>query len=131
MTTTRTCGYVLANGEVCEGPALRDSNLCYWHHKARYRRLHHGRKAGSLKKSVKTGIVLPLLEDGNAIQIGLQEIMHALLDGRLDSKRAGLLLYALQVATTNLCRLRPKPWENSDRIASIGSDQLGNDELDH
>ena len=131
MAATRTCGHVLANGELCAGPALRDSNLCYWHHKARYRRQHRGRGAGTLKKSAKTGIVLPLLEDGNAIQVGLQEVMHALLDGRLDSKRAGLLLYGLQVATCNLARLRPKPWESSHRIGSIGTDQLGSDELNN
>lgn len=130
MSSTRTCAHVLANGKICQGPALRDSNLCYWHHKARHRRRHCERISGPAGGSASPGIVLPVLEDGNAIQVSLQEVLHALLDGRLDSRRAGLLLYGLQVATSNLRRLDIKPWHSEEQIASIGDDEeLGNDEL--
>jgi hypothetical protein len=120
----------LANGKICEGPALRDSNLCYWHHKARHRRRHRERIGRRVKRSAKTDIVFPLLEDGNSIQIGLQEVLHALLDGRIDTRRAGLLLYGLQVATSNLHRLNTSPSRHFAQIVSIGGgEELGNDEV--
>ncbi len=123
MSSSRTCGHVRANGKLCEGPALRDSNLCYWHHKARQRRRH--------RHDARGPVVLPLLEDGNAIQVSVQEVLHALLDGRLDNRKAGLLLYGLQVATSNLHRLEANPSPYYDQITSIGDEEeLDNDELD-
>lgn len=126
----RNCGQVLANGEICRSPALRDSNLCYWHHKARSRRLRRRVPRKSDAPAV-AGVVLPLLEDANAVQIGLQEVLHALLDGRIEDRRAGLLLYGLQVATSNLLRLETRPSACADHIASIGRDDgQANDEID-
>ena len=45
---------------------------------------------------------LPPLEDANSIQIALMQVIDAILHNRLDSKRAGLVLYALQTASSNL-----------------------------
>jgi hypothetical protein len=45
---------------------------------------------------------LPPLEDVNSIQIALMQVIDAILHNRLDSKRAGLVLYALQTASSNL-----------------------------
>ena len=45
---------------------------------------------------------LPPFEDANSIQIALMQVVDALLDNRIDSKRAGLVLYALQTASSNL-----------------------------
>ncbi len=50
------------------------------------------------------------------------EIMHAILDRRIDAKRAGLLLYSLQLASSNLHNLQPMPLESEPLIVSIGSD---------
>jgi hypothetical protein len=47
-------------------------------------------------------IQLPLLEDAESIQIAIQEVVDAITQDRIDSKRAGLLLYALQTASANL-----------------------------
>jgi hypothetical protein len=45
---------------------------------------------------------LPLLEDANSIQRGLGKVCEHLLHRRLDPKKAGVLLYAMQLASTNL-----------------------------
>ena len=46
--------------------------------------------------------VLPLLEDANSIQMAIQQVAEAVLEERIDNKRAGLLLFALQTAACNL-----------------------------
>ncbi len=117
----------MVSGDVCGSPALTDSNLCYWHHKARARRRHRDKIAGPVSNP---GIVLPTLEDAASIQIGIQEIAHAILDRRLDDKRAGLLLYAMQLASNNVHHLDPPSVDGS--IACIGDDvdAIEEDEVD-
>jgi hypothetical protein len=44
---------------------------------------------------------LPPIEDTASIQLALIEVLQALAANRLDTKRAGLLLYGLQVASAN------------------------------
>lgn len=48
-----------------------------------------------------TSLDLPPLEDAASIQLALIEVAQALAANRIDTKRAGLLLYALQVAAAN------------------------------
>ena len=45
---------------------------------------------------------LPALEDANAIQIGLMRIQKALIEDTISTKKAGLLLYSMQLALTNV-----------------------------
>jgi hypothetical protein len=45
---------------------------------------------------------LPTLEDANSIQMALMQVMEALLRDQIDNKLAGLLLYGLQIASSNL-----------------------------
>ena len=101
---------------------MHDSSYCYWHHKARARRRRSERIGGPISMEANTGLDLPLLEDANAIQVAIQEIMQAILDRRIDAKRAGLLLYSLQLASTNLRNMQPHPFESEPRIASLGAD---------
>lgn len=125
------CDHIKTNGAVCGAQRLRGCNFCYWHHKARVRlRKHPGRPSQEA-----TGIVLPLLEDANSIQIALQQITQAVLDGRLDNKRAGLILYSLQLALTNVHRLEPDPSESIDNdtvLVELDSEELSgfNDAFD-
>ena len=51
----------------------------------------------------------PVLEDANSIQVGLMHVMRLLVSGEMDSKTAGLLLYALQTASFNLRRTNFEP----------------------
>jgi hypothetical protein len=44
---------------------------------------------------------LPPIEDSASIQLALIEVAQALAANRIEPRRAGLLLYALQVASTN------------------------------
>jgi hypothetical protein len=117
----RNCHHVLTNGEVCNAIPMRDSNFCYWHHKARARRRRYERIGGPISMEANSGVELPFLEDANAIQVTIQEVMQSILDRRIDSKRAGLLLYSLQLASSNIRNLTPLP-ADSAQIAQIGGD---------
>jgi hypothetical protein len=45
-----------------------------------------------------------MLEDRSAVQIVLTEVLRALAANQIDTKRAGLLLYGLQIAASNCNR---------------------------
>jgi hypothetical protein len=129
----KSCAHVLTNGQVCNAIPMRDSKFCYWHHKSRARQRRHERIGGPVTMEANSGVELPLLEDANAIQ----EIMQAILDRRIDSKRAGLLLYSLQLAGANIRNLKALPSDHAEQIASIGdedeevfNDMVGTDDRD-
>jgi hypothetical protein len=119
----RECAHVLTNGEVCQAIAMRDSQFCYWHRKARIRKRLQEHIGGPIGQAANSGVELPLLEDPNAIQLSIQEIMQAILDRRIDSKSAGLLLYSLPLASSNVRNLTPLPGDDNSRIATLGNDR--------
>ena len=51
-------------------------------------------------------LALPVLEDAHSIQVAITQIMGLIISGDLDSKKAGHLLYALQIASSNLRHMR-------------------------
>ena len=93
MTKPAQCEHVKVNGVRCGSPALRTRRLCYFHFMSRVPRIE----------------LVPILEDGNAIQAGVLQIIHGMLAGRLDTKRAALALYGLQIAASNLPRVQTEP----------------------
>lgn len=89
------CRFVKPNGLKCGSPALRGSPFCYFHARNRVyvpRRLHTGEKVFEVPPLVTTA----------GIHEALNAIFQALACGNIDSKRAGSLLYALQIAQKNL-----------------------------
>ena len=90
------CRHIKTNGMRCQSPALRESAYCYFHS-----RIHTLAKA---KTSVWDNLKLPLLEDSASIQVAISQIVDASLSSRLDARRTGLLLYALQIASQNIDR---------------------------
>lgn len=89
------CQHIKTNGLQCGSPALREKRFCYFHQ--RTRELHHLRK-----KRPEMKLYIPLLEDANAVQIAIQQVTEAIVEERIDTKRAGLLLFAFQTAACNL-----------------------------
>jgi hypothetical protein len=87
----KECRHIKPDGAKCEAPALKDMPYCYYHD-----RLH--RSGSRQKSSPKGGIELQPLEDRSSIQLAISRVICALADGRLDTARAGQLLYGFQVA---------------------------------
>ncbi len=91
------CQHVKVNGTQCGSPALHSRRLCFFHNNVR------GARAKILADtSAPRMFDLPLLEDANAVQMALMKVIQMLGSGRMDHRTAGLMLYALQTATSNL-----------------------------
>jgi len=91
----------MPNGEFCGSLALHGREYCYWHLTC------VGRRAKADKQEVTLDYVvapfdLPPLEDANSIQIAIMQVMDALVRHRIGPKISGQLLYALQMAISNL-----------------------------
>jgi len=94
------CQHIKKDGSQCGSPALRNQQFCYFHDRCR----PLIQDASGSAKFPPAPFFLPLLEDANSIQRGLSKVCEHLLHRRLDPKKAGVLLYAMQLATTNLGR---------------------------
>jgi hypothetical protein len=121
----RQCEHVKSNGEFCGSPALRGRNYCYFHLTLIGRRLraerHYERAQATSQATSDNAVVrldLPPLEDPNSIQVALMQVVDALLANRIDSKRAGLVLYALQTASSNLAHGANFAPANATTVAS-------------
>ncbi len=60
---------------------------------------------------------LPLLEDSASIQVAISKITAAFLSSRIDARRTGLLLYAVQIASQNIDRDSDR--ENSEIVHTM------------
>lgn len=92
------CQQIKKDGSQCGSPALRNQQFCYFHDRCR----PLIQDASGSAKFPPAPFFLPLLEDANSIQRGLGKVCEHLLHRRLDPKKAGILLYAMQLASTNL-----------------------------
>lgn len=92
------CQHIKKNGSQCGSPALRDRQFCYFHDRCR----PLIQNVNGSARFPPAPFFLPLLEDANSIQQALGKICQHLLHRGLDPKKAGQLLYALQIASTNL-----------------------------
>jgi hypothetical protein len=100
MNDIPRCQHVKVNGIQCGSPALRRKRFCYFHEN--YRQT----QARLLEDESKNRISnFPLLEDANSIQVAVMHVIHLLGSGKMDTKVAGLMLYALQTASANMKRV--------------------------
>lgn len=75
----------------------------------------------------KQQFVCPVLEDANAIQMALMQVIQMLSFGQLDHKTAGLMLYGLQLATSNLPRTQFEVKEPLDATMEAELDRLSSE----
>lgn len=115
----KECRHILPSGVKCKAPALRDKCFCYYHWRLR----PAGRTKGRPRKSLPP----PSIEDPQGIQIALTQILAALGSPSFESKRAGLYLYGLQIATQLAARASvPVP---GDVVRSVSDDAAGSEIL--
>jgi hypothetical protein len=98
--------HLKVNGTQCGSPALRRNHFCYFH--KRWQETRIVLNANRARRG-RAALDLPVLEDANSIQVSLMQVMRLILSGQLDPKTAGLLLYALQTASSNLGRTNFEP----------------------
>src|SRR5579871_3823704 len=82
------CQWVRQDGTSCGSPQMKRHIYCFAHMQ--------------MAEARTLMLMLPVAEDANAIQIGLMQIQKALIEDRISMKKAGLLLYSMQLALTNV-----------------------------
>ena len=86
--TAPRCEKVREDGTVCGCPQMRGYRYCYAHER--------------MLQTQSQKLDLPAQEDGNGIQMAIMRVQKALIDDEISEKKAGLLLYSLQMASSNL-----------------------------
>jgi hypothetical protein len=85
------CRWVRQDGTGCGSPQMKRHIYCFAHKQ--------------LAEAQALALLLPALEDANAIQVGIMRIQKALIEGTISTKQAGLLLYSMQLALQNVGRV--------------------------
>jgi hypothetical protein len=91
------CQHIKVNGTQCGSPSLRSRRYCFFHDRIRREQVKIAADASAQRR-----FALPLLEDANSVQVALMKVIQMLASGAVDHKTAGLILYALQTASSNL-----------------------------
>jgi hypothetical protein len=84
------CCWIKEDGTGCGSPKMRTNDYCYAHMQ--------------MYEAMPKKLRLPAAEDANGIQMAIMEVQRALIDDEISEKKAGLLLYSLQIAAANLDR---------------------------
>jgi hypothetical protein len=82
------CGWVREDGTVCKSPRMKNDIDCYAH--------------CQMRQATAENLWLPALTDANAIQMAVMLVQRALIDDEISEKKAGLLLYSIQIAAANV-----------------------------
>jgi hypothetical protein len=96
------CRHIFTDGHRCASPCLRQEEFCYYHHTTRKPITNPQQR-----RSRRSTFHLPLPEDRSAIQASIGEVLQRIAANDIDPRRAGLLLYGLQIASLNLPKIQP------------------------
>ena len=84
------CEKVREDGTVCGCPKMKGYSYCYAHER--------------MLQAKPRKLALPALEDANSIQLAIMLVQKALIDDEISEKKAGLLLYSMQIAASNVSK---------------------------
>jgi hypothetical protein len=82
------CRWIKQGGTTCGSPQMKQHIYCFAHIQ--------------MAEAQALALRLPPPEDANAIQVGLMRIQKALIEDTITTRKAGLLLYSMQLALTNV-----------------------------
>ena len=112
------CRHIHADGRRCGSPALRSEELCYFHHTSR-RPAENPRARRS--RQATFDLHLPDATDRTGLQLAIADVLRRIAANQVDPRRAGLLLYGLQIASLNLpsARAAALPTQPSEPVDEI------------
>jgi hypothetical protein len=121
------CRHIFTSGKKCQSPALKDQSFCYFHSNTRKRPAPKDEAYEPYIAPQDTAHNLPPLEDADAIQLALSDVVLALAANRIDPRRARILIYGLQVASQNhhrrvpgACPERSRRVRGAEGAANVG-----------
>jgi hypothetical protein len=86
------CTHIKTDGVRCGSPALRGKRFCYF----------HNRRPLPRRKPKALAAAFAALTDRQSLHDALTTTLQSLIAGDIDTKQAGVLLYALQTASAKL-----------------------------
>ena len=110
------CRHVLASGQKCKSPAVRNSDFCY-HHRNQHDRRNAQPRAGAR-------FVLPVLEDDHSLLNAVNEVCAAMSSGQLKRSEAGSYLYAINIAARLVARIAAA---DIDPVRALEYDDYGSE----
>ena len=110
------CRHIKPNGNRCGSPSLRHEPFCYYHHTARRPGPRQPQvRTATDRKSSTFDLPSPAdLNDRAGIQLAIALLLHKIAHNEIDPRRAGLLLYGLQIASSNLKSAPTKKTKGED-----------------
>src|SRR6266853_538533 len=84
------CQNIHVNGEQCGAPRVRGKKLCHMHER--------------IEEAKAEALDLGSMEDPDSIQVAIQRLQKAIIDGKLTATQVGQLAYTIQLAAWNVTR---------------------------
>jgi len=110
------CPKIKTDWTQCGSPKMKDHIYCFAHYQMLDARAEK--------------LVLPPLEDANAIQTAVMLVQRALIDDEISEKKAGLLLYSLQIAAANVAKTTFGQAADEDMVTEIEEEEDGLERLE-
>ena len=107
----KICAQRKANGDPCQSPALRGERFCHYHEVM-------GKPETNIDNSPSGHAYLPVFEDAVSIQSAISDVCEMMLHRRIETKEASILLYAMQVASTNMAHMNGDKGQRKDKDKS-------------
>lgn len=105
----RRCRHIKTSGAQCGSPALKRKEFCFYHEQNQTVPATIYLEG---EREPDDHIMIPPLEDAHAVQTVVRHVIQLMMARKIDRKGAGLMLYALQIASGNLKQMqaeRPRP----------------------
>jgi len=95
------CAQRKCNGDPCQSRVVYGERFCHYH-------LLMGKPKVEIDNGPSNHTYLPVFEDAVSIQGAISDVCEMMLHRRIEAKEASILLYAMQVASTNMAQLNSK-----------------------
>lgn len=105
------CRHIRPDGRRCGSPSLRTGHFCY-HHDLTRRTGPRQPQVNTARATKSNTFSLPTpadLSERSGLQLAIGQILHKIANNEIDPRRAGLLLYGLQIASALLPKAEPAP----------------------
>ncbi|MFZ0796924.1 MAG: hypothetical protein WAM98_03985 [Terriglobales bacterium] len=112
----KICAQRKANGDPCQSPALRGERFCHYHKVM-------GMPKINLENSPSGHVYLPVFEDAVSIQSAISDVCEMMLHRRIETKEASILLYAMQVASTNMAHMNGEKGQRKQKSQKKGHEK--------
>jgi hypothetical protein len=101
------------NGDPCRSRVVYGERFCHYH-------MVMGKPKVEINNDPSGHTYLPVFEDAVSIQNAISDVCEMMLHRRIEAKEASILLYAMQVASTNMALLNSKKGQRKQNSQKKG-----------